>query len=166
MAALVPDVQAEDGWQSAVRAEAAAAQALYKPAAVQFAEQSSADQALEVAGVALELPAARLAQLAPRAAHSLQVEEPQEDSPLAAPRAELLVLLESLAAQQLWLGSPVWVALPEPPDAESPLLMARELELPALRPGEQPALLLEPGALRDAVEQEAEPEQLPVAAFR
>lgn len=57
--------------------------------------------------------------------------------------------------------------MPELVDAASQRLVEQELELPASRPEAQLALLLEPAeALRDAAEQEAQPAQLPAAAFR
>ena len=55
--------------------------------------------------------------------------------------------------------------MPELLDAASSRLAALEPELPVLQPGVQPALFLEPVELRGAAEQEAEPEQLPAAAF-
>lgn len=155
------------GLRSAALDAVVEARAPYKPDAALSAARSFADRAPVDAAVERELTASQFVQMEPMAVHSRLLEEPQEHSPLAVPHAGLPEWQEQSAVPQLSLGSLVWAALPELVDAASQQLATLALELPALRPGAQPALLLEPAeALRDAAEQDAESEQLPAAAFR
>lgn len=164
MADLELDDRAADGWQSAVLDAAVEVPELCKPDAALSAARSFSGRELEDAEAELELLDAQPVRLELTAAHSRPAAAPQEHSPRAVPLAEQAVLPESLAAQQLWLGLPVWAALPGLPGAALQQLAA-EPELPALQPGVRPALLLAPVELRDGVERQAEAEQLSVAAY-
>ena len=156
-----------DGLRSAALDAVVEARAPYKLDADLSAARSFSGPEPVDAAVELELPASQFVRLELTAAHSRLLEELLGHSPVAVPHAGLPVLLEWPAGPQLSWDSLVWAALPELVDAASQHLATLALELPALRPGAQPALLLEPAeALRDAAEQDAESEQLPAAAFR